>query len=395
MRQIDSRFATIFCGLALLLTLVWTPASLAQDDNPAPFDVGFEPVAEGFDQPVDITHANDGSGVLYVAEKPGTIRRIVDSERVDQPFLDITDRVGSSGYEQGLLGLAFPPDYADSRVFYVNYTDLSGNTVVSRFHVDSQDLADPSSEVVILSQEQPYPNHNGGQIKFGPDGYLYIGLGDGGSGGDPEGHGQSLDTWLGKILRIDVDPAVVPEGELYLIPEVNPLIGQEGALPEIYAYGLRNPWRFSFDAETGDMLIADVGQNETEEINLLPIDRGTILNFGWNTMEGSDCYLVANCDTTGLTLPILEYAHTDGSCSVTGGEVYYGANLSDLYGTYIFADYCSGFVWQGVRGDDGTWTMSAPIQSGLAISSFGVDETGEVYIVDLNSGIVYRLEAPL
>lgn len=393
MRQLASRIAITLIALVMMITAF--PVALAQDETGSEFDVGFEPVAEGFDQPVDLAHAHDGSGVLYIAEKPGTIRRIVDSERVDEPFLDITDRVGSSGYEQGLLGLAFPPNYADSRVFYVNYTDLDGNTVVSRFHVAENDLADPASEEVILTQVQPYPNHNGGQLKFGPDGYLYIGLGDGGSGGDPEGNGQALDTWLGKILRLEVDPAIVPAEEPYAIPEDNPLIEQEGALPEIYAYGLRNPWRFSFDAETGDLLIADVGQDQVEEINLLPVNPDGALNFGWNITEGLDCFPSAECDITGITLPILTYTHAEGGCSVTGGEVYYGENLTDLYGTYIFADFCSGLVWQGVRGDDGTWTMSAPVQSGLAISSFGVDEAGEVYVLDLNSGIIYRMEAPV
>lgn len=393
MRQIASRIAISLIALVMMITAF--PVALAQDETGSEFDVGFEPVAEGFDQPVDLAHAHDGSGVLYIAEKPGTIRRIVDSERVDEPFLDITDRVGSSGYEQGLLGLAFPPNYADSRVFYVNYTDLDGNTVVSRFHVADNDLADPASEEVILTQVQPFPNHNGGQLKFGPDGYLYIGLGDGGSGGDPEGNGQALDTWLGKILRLEVDPSIVPAGEPYAIPEDNPLIDQEGALPEIYAYGLRNPWRFSFDAETGDLLIADVGQDQVEEINLLPVNPDGALNFGWSITEGLDCFSSAECDTAGITLPILTYTHAEGGCSVTGGEVYYGENLTDLYGTYIFADFCSGLVWQGVRGDDGTWTMSAPVQSGLAISSFGVDEAGEVYVLDLNSGIIYRMEAPV
>jgi glucose/arabinose dehydrogenase len=342
-----------------------------------------------------MAHAGDGSGVLYVIEKPGTVRKLDDSERVQEPFLDITDRVGSSGYEQGLLGIAFPPDYKDSRVFYVNYTDLNGNTVVSRFTVADNDVADPASEQVILTQEQPYPNHNGGQLQFGPDGYLYIGLGDGGSGGDPQGNAQRLDTWLGKILRIDVDPATIPAGQAYAIPEDNPLVGQEGALPEIFAYGLRNPWRFSFDAETGDMLIADVGQNQIEEINVLPVNPGTAINFGWNPMEGSTCYLNPNCDASMFTLPIMEYTQDEGGCSVTGGEVYYGENLPDIYGTYIFADFCSGLVWQGVRGDDGTWTMSNPVESGLSISSFGVDEQGEVYVLDLASGIVFRLEAPI
>lgn len=388
-------FRPRFVPLVLTLVLVLTSFGASAQDESTGFDIGFEPVAEGFNQPTAMANAGDGSDVLYIVEKPGTVRKLVDSERVEEPFLDITDRVGSSGYEQGLLGIAFPPDYEDSRVFYVDYTDLNGNTVVSRFTVGDNDVADAASEQVILTQEQPYPNHNGGQLQFGPEGYLYIGLGDGGSGGDPQGNGQRLDTWLGKILRIDVDPTIVPAGEAYAIPEDNPLVGEEGALPEIFAYGLRNPWRFSFDAETGDMLIADVGQDQIEEINLLPINPVGAVNFGWNVMEGSTCYLNPNCDASMFTLPVMEYTHDEGGCSVTGGEVYYGENLPDIYGTYIFADFCSGFVWQGVRGDDGTWTMSAPVESGLSISSFGVDEQGEVYVLDLESGIVYRLEAPI
>lgn len=391
MKHVSARIVPVVLSFVLVLTSI----SVTAQDEATGFDIGFEPVAEGFDQPTGMAHAGDGTGVLYVIEKPGTVRRIVDSERLNEPFLDITDRVGSDGYEQGLLGIAFPPDYEDSRVFYVDYTDTNGNTVVSRFTVDENDVADAASEQVILTQEQPYPNHNGGQLQFGPDGYLYIGLGDGGSGGDPQGNAQRLDTWLGKILRIDVDPTAIPAGETYAIPEDNPLIDQEGALPEIFAYGLRNPWRFSFDAETGDLLIADVGQDQIEEINLLPVNPDGVPNFGWNTMEGTACYLEANCDESGLIPPVMEYTHEQSGCSVTGGEVYYGENLPDIYGTYIFADFCSGLVWQGVRNEDGSWTMSDPVDSGLAISSFGVDEQGEVYVLDLNSGIVYRLEAPI
>ncbi len=392
MRRAVSQVLPITLALILMATSVWTTTS-AQDDQ-AGFDVSFQPVAEGFNQPTGLTHAGDGTGVLYVVEKPGTVSKLVDSQRVADPFLDITDRVGSSGYEQGLLGIAFPPDYTDSHIFYVYYTNHRGYTVLSRFTVADNDIADPNSEQVILEQAQPYPNHNGGQIAFGPDGYLYVALGDGGSGGDPENNGQALDTWLGKILRIDVNPAHTPDGAAYAIPEDNPFADDEEALSEIYAYGLRNPWRFSFDAQTGDLFIADVGQNAIEEINVLPADTTEALNFGWNIMEGSSCFLESHCDTTGLTMPILEYPHADGSCSVTGGEVYYGESLPELHGTYIFADFCSGFVWQAVPGDDGGWAMSDPIPTGLAISSFGVDEQGEVYIVDLNGGSVYRLEAP-
>lgn len=364
----------------------------AQDESG--FDIGFEPVAEGFDQPVDLTHAGDGTGVLYVAEKPGTVRQIIDSERVETPFLDITDRVRSSGYEQGLLGIAFPPDYHESQLFYVHYSDLQGNTVISRFFVLETGLADAASEQVLLQVEQPYENHNGGQIAFGPDGYLYIALGDGGSGGDPEGNGQNPHTLLGSILRIDVDPSATPEGKPYAIPEDNPFVGTDDGLPEIYAWGLRNPWRFSFDAETGEAIIADVGQARIEEINILPVINDQAPNYGWNVMEGSECFQEEDCDSASFVPPVMEYTHDHG-CSVTGGEVYYGENLPELDGTYIFGDFCTGLVWQGIRNDDGTWTMRGPVESGLSISSFGVDERGEIYVVDLNSGIVYRLEAPL
>lgn len=387
------RKVTVFI-LAALIVVVSNLTVSAQTDVVV-FDVGFEPVAEGFSRPTVITHANDDSGVLYVAEQPGYISTIADSERTETLVLDISDRVNDSSSEQGLLGLAFPPDFTESHVFYVNYTDASGGTVVSRFAMAENGTADPASEQVILYQEQPFPNHNGGQLAFGPDGYLYIGFGDGGSQGDPNGNGQNLQTWLGKILRVDVDPAVIPAGETYAIPEDNPFVANGEALPEIFALGFRNPWRFSFDAETGEMLIADVGQNTTEEINLLPANPQEAGNFGWNTMEGSSCYLEVGCDESGLTSPIMEYAHAEGGCSVTGGYVYYGENLPDLYGTYIFADYCSGYVWQGVRNDDSSWTMSAPVESDLAISTFGVDQAGEIYLADLNSGTIYRLEAPL
>lgn len=390
MNTLKRLLAVLLAGAIVFGSVV--PIS-AQDDA-APFDIGVEAVAEGFDQPLDITHAGDGTGVLYVAEKPGTVRTIVDSERIEEPFLDITDRVGSDGYEQGLLGIAFPPDFEESQVFYVHYSDLDGNTVISRFAVLDGGVAAADSEQILLQVEQPYPNHNGGTIEFGPDGYLYIGLGDGGSGGDPEGNGQNPQTLLGTILRIDVDPAAAPEGEPYAIPEDNPFADSEEGLPEIYAWGLRNPWRFSFDAETGEAMIADVGQNRIEEINVLPVINEEAPNYGWNIMEGSECYEADDCDQTGLVLPVMEYTH-DYGCSVTGGEVYYGENLPELVGTYIFGDFCTGLVWQGVRTDDGTWEMRGPVETGLSISSFGVDEQGEIYLTDLNSGIVYRLEAPI
>lgn len=382
----------LIAALVLLSSLVAMPVS-AQDEVEG-FDIGLEPVAMGFQQPLEVVDAGDDSGRLFVVEKEGTIRIVVDGEVIKTPFLDITDRVGSGAYEQGLLGLAFAPDYAESGLFYVNYTDLSGNTMVARFAVtDDPNVADPSSEMAILRQAQPHPNHNGGHIAFGPDGYLYIGLGDGGSGGDPQGNAQRLDTWLGKILRIEVDPEYVPEGQSYGIPEDNPFIEQEGALPEIWAYGLRNPWRFSFDRETGDLWIADVGQSQLEEINVAAVDEAGV-NYGWNPTEGTQCYLEAGCDTTGFTLPVLEYTHEFG-CSVTGGYVYRGEDMPDLQGTYLFADYCTGLVWSGTSEDGATWTMSDPVETGLGISAFGEDAEGNLYVTDLNGGGVYLLAPPL
>jgi glucose/arabinose dehydrogenase len=367
-----------------------TATATAQDDVPA-FELWYEPVAEGFAEPLAVVDAGDDSGRLFVVEKGGTIRIINDGSVVQTPFLDITDRVGSRAYEQGLLGLAFAPDYAESGLLYVNYTDLSGNTRISRFTVtDDPNVADPASEEVTLRQAQPYPNHNGGHLAFGPDNYLYIGLGDGGSGGDPQGNGQRLDTWLGKILRIEVDPEFVPEGQPYGIPDDNPYIDQEGALPEIWAHGLRNPWRFSFDRETGDLWIADVGQDQIEEINLAA-GNPPGLNYGWNPTEGTQCYLVAGCDTSGFTLPAMEYTHDEGGCSVTGGYVYRGEEMPDLQGDYVFADFCSGFLWTGSSDDGATWTMSPPIETGLGISAFGEDAEGNLYFADLPGGGVYLL----
>jgi glucose/arabinose dehydrogenase len=379
----------LLIAIVILLTSTAAVPASAQDIPPAPV-IGLEPVAMELRQPLGVVDAGDGSGRLFVVEKEGTIRIVQDGEVLEPPFLDITDRVGSGGYEQGLLGLAFAPNYTDSGLFYVNYTDRGGNTMVSRFAVtDNANIADPESEEAILRQEQPYPNHNGGHIAFGPDGYLYIGLGDGGSGGDPQNHGQRLDTWLGAMLRIEVDPEYVPEGETYGILEDNPFIDEDDALPEIWAYGLRNPWRFSFDRETGDLWIADVGQNQIEEINLAPIDAAG-LNYGWNPTEGTECYLEEGCDTTGFTLPVMEYPH-DFGCSVTGGYVYRGEGMPDLQGQYLFADFCSGLLWSGSSDDGETWTMSAPVGTGLGISTFGEDADGNLYVTDLGGGGVYLI----
>lgn len=384
-------------GVVMVLSMLVVSPAAAQETpvfDPATFEVGLELVAGGFAQPLFVADAGDGSGRLFVVEKGGVIRIVDDGEVQAAPFLDLTDRVGASGYEQGLLGLAFAPDYAESGLFYVDYTDHDGNTVVSRFTVsEDPDVADAGSEEMILRQEQPYANHNGGMLAFGPDGMLYIGFGDGGSGGDPQGNAQRLDTWLGKILRIEVDPAKVPEGQAYGVPEDNPFVDEEGALPEIWAYGLRNPWRFSFDAKTGDMWIGDVGQNWMEEVDHLPHDLPAGQNLGWNITEGTDCFLEAGCDTSGFLLPVLEYTHEEGGCSITGGYVYRGEAIPGLDGIYLFGDYCSGLLWGGGQDANGDWVKSPPIETGLSISSFGEDADGNVYVTDINGGGVYRVVA--
>ena len=330
-----------------------------------------------FDRPVALIFPNDRSGRGFVVEQPGQIKLLKSDGDVAR-FLDIRDRVNDRGNEEGLLGLAFDPDFASNGFFYVYYS-ASGpkRSVISRFSVPEDDsAADANSEKVILEVEQPYANHNGGQIVFGPDGYLYVGLGDGGSAGDPKGHGQNTGTLLGTILRLDATGS-------YTIPSDNPFVGVEGARPEIWAYGLRNPWRFSFDSETGDLWAADVGQNALEEVDL--IEPG--VNYGWNIMEGDECYS-RSCDTRGLEMPIAVYGRDDG-CSITGGYVYRGNRLPSLYGAYVYGDYCSGKIW-ALRYDGSRVTESIQIvDTKLRISSFAEDTEGELYILDLE-GEIYR-----
>jgi glucose/arabinose dehydrogenase len=281
------------------------------------------------------------------------------------------------------LGLAFHPDYAQNGYFYVNYTDLNGDTVVSRFETSPDpNLADADSERVLLRISQPYANHNGGMLAFGSDGYLYIGTGDGGSGGDPQGNAQNSDSLLGKILRLDVD-----SGEPYTIPNGNAPVGQ----PEIWAVGLRNPWRFSFDRATGDLFIGDVGQNQWEEIHFMP--RGILggVNLGWDYYEGTHAYEGDPPADTSFLPPILEYSHDGGNCSVTGGYVYRGS-LPEWQGVYLFGDYCSGTVWMALPDISGTWRAEEAFRLPVRLASFGEDEKGELYAVDL-SGDIYRLTA--
>jgi glucose/arabinose dehydrogenase len=297
---------------------------------------------------------------------------------LDTPYLDITDRVGSGGNEQGLLGLAFHPNYQVNGLFFVNYTDKNGNTVIARYRVTGDpNVADPTGEMALLRVTQPFQNHNGGVLAFGPDGYLYAGLGDGGSAGDPQGNAQSLSTWLGKILRLDVDSA-----EPYAIPPDNPFGN------EIWAYGLRNPWRMSFDRQTGDLYIGDVGQNQWEEIDFVSAGTPGGMNFGWNYMEGTHPYEGTPPQGTQLVPPVAEYSHSEGGCSVTGGYVYRGA-MPEWNGIYLYADYCSGIVW-GLIHSNSDW-QDQVLYSGVGrITSFGQDEAGEIYLI-LDSGQILRL----
>ena len=356
------------------------------------FTLTLSEVASGVAQPVYLTHAGDGSGRTFVVEQEGRIRVIKNGALLSTPFLSITDRVECCG-EEGLLSVAFPPDYPGSRKFYVYYTNLSSNIVVARYGLTADpDVADPNSEQIVLTIDHPgQVNHNGGQLQFGPnDGYLYLGMGDGGGGGDPNNNAQSLNTLLGKILRIDVSG--VPT---YTIPSSNPFTQTTGARPEIWAYGLRNPWRFSFDRNTRDMVIGDVGQNAWEEVSYQPGSSAGGENYGWRIMEGLHCFNPSSgCDMTGLTLPVVEYGQSvpgEDNCSVTGGYVYRGSNYPWLNGVYFYADYCSGRIWALEQVSPGNWVSSEKRNEPFAISSFGEDEVGEVYVLDYSFGRVYKI----
>lgn len=356
----------------------------AQEGRAAPgaLQVRLQPVIRGLDQPVYVTHAGDRSGRLFVVEQGGLIRVARAGQLRPAPFLDLRRRVVAGG-ELGLLSVAFHPRYASNGRLFVNYTTQEGGlkTVIAEYRTPAAgaDAANPT-EHVLLDIPQPFRNHNGGLNLFGPDGMLYIGMGDGGSAGDPFNNGQRLDVLLGKLLRIDVD-----DDGRYRVPPDNPLVGRPGARPEIWAWGLRNPWRFSFDRATGRLFLADVGQNAVEEIDL--VERGG--NYGWNIMEGSRCFKAPDCETAGLQLPIAEYTHEQG-CSVTGGYVYRGRRIRELVGRYLFGDYCSGRLWTLTETPGGRWTMTLLLESELRISSFGEDQDGELYVVD-HRGAVYLL----
>ena len=346
--------------------------------------------AISFKRPVHLTYPNDSSNRLFLVLQPGQIMAFPNEQSVSSAttFLDITERVNDSGDEEGLLGLAFDPDHRRNGYFYVYYS-ASGprRSVLSRFTVSQNDpnVADPDSERIFLQVPQPFSNHNGGQIIFGPDGYLYIGLGDGGSGGDPHGNGQNITTLLGSILRIDV--STIDSQGTYAIPPDNPLAGRGGRVrEEIWAYGLRNPWRFTFDRLTGDLWAADVGQNRFEEVDIIRPG----LNYGWNVMEGAHCFEPPrSCKQEGLEPPVAEYGRS-GGCSVTGGYVYRGSRLPSLYGAYVYGDFCSGKIWALRHDGTGVTEHLELIDSSLQISSFGEDQSGELYILSFDQKI-YRL----
>ena len=346
-----------------------------------------ELLADGFQKPIYITHAGDSTGRLFVVEQSGIIRIVTGGHVLDKPFLDLSDKITRRSSEQGLLGLAFDPDYSNNGQFFVHYSDNNGDTVVMRLFVSSDaNRANHQSGSKVLEQSQPYRNHNGGQIAFGPDGYLYVGLGDGGLAGDPHKNGQNLATWLGSILRVSIES---PVG--YSVPSDNPFVENKDALSEIWAYGLRNPWRFSFDRITGDLYIADVGQNDWEEINFQPADSLGGENYGWSNMEGNHCYRLG-CESVLFSAPIAEYRHSNGTCSVTGGYVYRGEALLHMRGSYVYGDFCSGTIWTISRTMSGDWDEALIIESELQISSFGEDEFGEVYVVDYAGGIYKIVE---
>lgn len=349
-------------------------------------DVSLEIFKTGFSRPLSLQHANDDR--LFVVEQGGKIKIIQPDGTVNStPFLNIAGQV-SNGSEQGLLGLAFHPNYANNGYFYLNYTNTSGNTQVSRFSVDASnaDVADNNSELPILDFNQPFSNHNGGNLLFGPDGYLYISSGDGGSGGDPQNNSQNTNTLLGKLLRIDVDNP--SGGNNYGIPTDNPFIGTPNTKEEIYAYGLRNPWRFSIDLTENEIWIADVGQSSIEEINRAPLGNAG-LNYGWRCYEGTQPYNTQNCPPASeVEFPFAEYANGGGNCSITGGYVYRGSVYSDIAGLYFFADYCSGMI--GTVDSTGNLLDHGDFSGNWV--SFGEDINKELYILNISGGDIYKVK---
>lgn len=386
--RLATAFALAARGAALGAAL-WPATSAAATPCPDPAGkdipaVALEEVGRGFRQPTHI--ADDGTGQLFVVEQEGRVRLLKNGQPATEPFLDIQKKVDSGG-EKGLLAIAFHPRYRENGYFFVNYTTHTGglHTIVSRFKRATAARADPASETVLLRFAQPYANHNGGQLAFGPDGYLYIGTGDGGAANDPHDNGQNRGTLLGKILRIDVDGTSA--GRPYAIPKDNPFVDDKDARPEIWAYGLRNPWRFSFDALNGRLYAADVGQNAVEEIDV--IERGK--NYGWRIMEGDICTPTINrrCNRSGLTPPIHTYRQPVGR-SITGGLVYRGAAIPGLCGVYLYADYVTQRLW-GLRYDGRRASAKELPRPGISISSFGQDRDLELYVADHGGGRILKV----
>lgn len=382
---ISSMLALLVAGCTLTPVVPKTPT--VQPTLPPLADIGSLPeiglrlVASHLDQPTYVTHAGDGSNRLFVLERRGKIRLIESGRLQAEPFLDLSNIVNSdNNIEQGLLGLAFHPAFVTNRRFFVYYTNQDDDTVLASYRATA-DLSqvDLASAEILLTIDQPFTVHNGGQLVFGPDGYLYVGVGEGGLSEDP-----GSNSLLGKILRLNVDTA-----ESYSVPEDNPFAVNSDYRPEIWAIGMRNPWRFSFDRLTGDLYIADVGENFFEEVNLERAGSAGGFNYGWPIMEGNHCYESESCDQTGLTLPIAEYDHQDG-CSVTGGYVYRGTHFPVLDGLYFYGDYCSGKIWALQPG----YAPEQLLDTILTVSSFGEDEAGELYAVDFFQGNIYQLVVP-
>jgi glucose/arabinose dehydrogenase len=357
---------------------------------PGPVTATLTSIASGFVDPLGFVQPNDGTGRFFILEQRGTIRIIQNGSLVAAPFLDIQALVEDGG-ELGLLGLAFHPQFAQNRRFYLNYTttQLTGGlqSVIAEYQALAADpnRADANSERILITVNQPFTNHNGGQLAFGPDGFLYIALGDGGDRGDPLNNGQRLNTLLGKILRIDVNGNNSANGQ-YGIPANNPFVADTSAQPEIWAFGLRNPWRFSFDTVSGRLFCGDVGQNAFEEIDII-VPGG---NYGWRIMEGAHCFNSSGCNQTGLILPIAEYGRNDGE-AVIGGFVYRGTAIPALQGAYVFGDFSFGTIWMLRETSSGTWTRTQLLDTTRNISAFGQDQAGEVYVLDYANGIVFRL----
>jgi glucose/arabinose dehydrogenase len=369
-------------------TVVTTRAALPDVDQ-----FQLEQVANGFSNPLYVTHAGDDSGRLFVVEQTGRVWIVEDDTLLNSPFLDLSSIVSQDvtrGYsERGLLGLAFHPNYEENGLFYVNYTNQDGDTRVARYSVSTDDpnRADPESAVELLAISQPFPNHNGGHMDFGPDGYLYISVGDGGSAGDPLEAGQDPSTLLGTILRLDVNNSEAD----YTVPETNPFAtAEQDVAPEVWAWGLRNVWRFSFDRATGDLYMGDVGQNRFEEINFEPAESDGGLNYGWDVFEAGTIFEGwMGAEPVEVVDPVATYNH-DLGCSVTGGYIYRGEAIPELEAAYLYSDYCSGRIWAAYRDESGAWNDGVILNTGRGVSSFGEDESGELYLIDYRSGELLR-----